>query len=133
MLTCVIGVECDLSDADPKVLPIQRKVNLKTLVPQRMSIEHPPTSLAHSLASSESTLDPNDQTDMNADNTDKRATFDATVESEEATRTDAPSEADDVGHDHDEANDSHIHSEEEDNDGTRRIRIILRRQTFLKD
>ena len=92
-----------------------------------MSTGHPPTSLTHSLASSESTLDPKDQTDMNGENTDKHATFDATVVSEETARTDAPSEPDDAGHDHDEANNSHIHSDEEENDGTSRIRIVLTR------
>lgn len=82
-----------------------------------MSTEHSPIPLSRSLASSESTLDPNDQTDMDAGSTDKHAAFTAT-EISETTRTDIPSEVDDAGHDHDEANDSHVHSEEEENDGT---------------
>lgn len=90
-----------------------------------MNTEHPPTSLSRSLASSESTLDPNDHSDMDTSSTDKRATLDKTVVSKEATHMDAPSETDDAGHDHDEPNDSNVHSEEEESDGTWHIRIVL--------
>ena len=82
-----------------------------------MSTEHPPSPPSRSLASSESTLDPNDQTDMDASSMDKHVTLDTIVISDETTRPDAPSETDDAGHDHDEPNDSNVHSEEEDNDG----------------
>lgn len=122
-----------VSDVDPKVFDHTKKKTgeSNTHLGQRMSTKHPPTFLPHSLASSESTLDPNDQTDM--DSTEKGATFGTTGISEETTRNDIPSEADDAGHDHDEASDSHVHSEEEENDGTWRTPIVLTKQTFSRD
>jgi hypothetical protein len=73
-----------------------------------MSSEHPVLSAAHSLASSESTLDQNDGVDMD-DNAVKPTAFELTTSE---TRTDVVSEPDD----HNEGSDSHVHSEEE-NDG----------------
>ena len=90
-----------------------------------MNTEHPSTPPSRSLASSESTLGPNDKTDMDASSMDKHVTLDTTVIPDETTRRDAPSETDDAGHDHDEPNDSNVHSEAEDNDGISHIRIAL--------
>ena len=72
-----------------------------------MNSEHPLPPLAHSLASSESTFDQNSRTDMPS-NEVKRTTFESSVPD---AHTDTVSDADDAGHDHDEANDSHVHSE----------------------
>jgi hypothetical protein len=79
---------------------------------EAMSSEHPLPLLEHSLASSESTLDQNSRTDM-PNNEVKRTTFEPSVPE---APTDIVSEADDAAQEHEEGNESHIHSEEE-NDG----------------
>jgi hypothetical protein len=78
-----------------------------------MSKEHSIPSLTQSLVSSDTVTGPNGRADMDG-NEDENKWFDRKVTM--VTRSDAVSEPDDTGHEHDEGSDFHTHSGEE-NDG----------------